>query len=338
MALNSTSTASGAVSNYVASLEVVKAAVPRMAYALWGLTEELMLRSGKNCAWFLAADPVANTTPINEDGSSLTSRTLARGPVTAALQPYGDITTDTEFLQATTPADFFKLQKDWAIGSAALTIDTITRDVILADAGVVDVFANGKASGTITVTDLATLDDFAKLRAILVAAKVPTYNVQGNEVYIAIVGPYTHSQLLRNQAYRDAVAFYKNGETIPSGIVRMVAGFAFIETANVAQGTFNAIPCERNTVAGRGLYGVSALPVQSEAKTVLQGNGPVSDLADTENVSMLEKMFSVMFVGFTGQGDQSDPLNMKRTVGWKAYFAATTLRAAYGREFIAPVA
>lgn len=304
------------------SKQLLDHAVQSLILDQFGLPAELPKNKGAlTIQWFRpGVAAAANVTALTEGTPLATFRSISYTTVSATLAQYGEVAKITDVVTMTALFDALKQAIQTMGEDCALHADGIIR-AILSDAatgltkrysGAAANFAalialsnaNGKLTGA-DILDAVTANRIA--RAPLLGAG-----------YVAAICPQVQRDLLRDTDVLDP-AKYQDKSVIAKGEIGMAWGARIVthtnpftedETEGTFAGTFSAAGSNTtgfvysSYILGRGAYGIPKLAgTQSPVKPQIIIND---------------------------KADKSDPLNQFMTAGWKSFWAAKTLNAAFG--------
>lgn len=246
----------------------------------------------------------ALTEGVTPDGNSLDVTTIE-----AEVAQYGDFIVQSDVLELTA-IDNTILEATKLLGrQAGLTLDTITRNVLVSGTNVMYAPKINASTGAETeVTSRAALDKTAVLTVDLVEQVVAELRAQNapaiNGDYVAIIHPYVAYDLMRDPDWRDPHK-YVDTDNLYEGEIGKIAGVRFVQTteAKIWRGT--GCPANLSVFAtlflGDGAYGV----------TEVEGGGLQT------------------IVKQKGSAGTADPLDQRSSVGWKALKTAEILLPTY---------
>lgn len=253
-------------------------------------------------------------TPINV----FTSRGLT--PLDAVLKQFGQASKITDIVTMTALFDMLQQNIRGFGEDCALHHDTHTRNVLChATTGLTKMYAQGKADFDALVdADLegSKLVGADLLRGATKLKQNKTPRINGK--YVAILPPEIAYDIMRDGDFLDT-AKYSNAEALYKGEIGSLWGVRCVEATNPftedeTEGTFASVfnGAGDNTlgfiytsiILGRDAFGTPKLAgTQSPSKpSVIINNKP----------------------------DKSDPLNQFMTAGWKSFWIAVILNAAFG--------
>ncbi len=233
---------------------------------------------------------------------------------TATVAQYGDFIVQSDVLELTA-LDNTILEATKLLGrQAGLTLDTITRNVLVAGTNVV--YAPKWVNGAETPVSARTaLDTSAVLTVELVERVVAMLRAQNaptiDGYYVAIVHPYVAYDLMRDPDWRKPHE-YKDTEKLYRGEIGMIGGVRFVQTTEAK--VWRDSTCPAQTGATPAYYGVFA--------TLFIGEGAYG-------VTEVEGGGLETIVKQNGSAGTADPLDQRSSVGWKALKTAEILLPEY---------
>jgi N4-gp56 family major capsid protein len=254
-------------------------------------------------------------TPLTE-GVTPNGNSLDVTTITATVAQYGDYIVQSDVLELTA-LDNTILEATKLLGrQAGLTLDTITRNILVAGTNVMYAPKINASTGAETpVTSRANLDATAKLTVDLIeqvvaelrAQNAPT--IDGN--YIGIVHPYVVYDLMRDPDWRDPHK-YVDTTNLYEGEIGQIGGVRFVQTTEAKIWRDSTCPAQSGATPayyavfaslffGEGAYGV----------TEVTGGGLQT------------------IVKQKGSAGTADPLDQRSSVGWKAIKTAEILLPTY---------
>ncbi len=231
----------------------------------------------------------ALTEGVTPDGQNLNVTT-----VTATVAQYGGYITLSDVLLLTAIDNNLMEAIELLGDQAGRTLDTITREVLVAGTNVI--YSGGKSARTgITTSDKLTVMDIKKaVRELKVglAKKIDGY-------YVAIIHPDTAFDIMNDDEWINA-SEYAGSTQIFEGEIGKLYGVRFVESTEAkiwAKAGASDISVYATLVMGANAYGTTAP----------EGGG-------------LESIVKQL-----GSGGTADPLNQRATAGWKAMKTAEIL-------------
>lgn len=279
-------------------------AEPKLVHDQFGQKHPIPKNGGKNIE-FRKYDPLAKiTNPITE-GVTPAGQKLEMGVVTATVKQYGGYIELSDMLIWTAVDNNMVIATELLGAQAGRTLDTITREVLVA--GTVVQYAEGQVSSrdALAYTDES---DNMNLTVKAIRMAVRALRVQNAETfeggyYVGIIHPDCAYDLMSDPDWRKPHE-YVDTEHLYKGEIGEVAGCRFVSTTE-AKKFVNAGASSRDVYAtlilGKNAYGV----------TEISGGG----------LEFIAKQL--------GSGGTADPLNQRATVGWKATKVAERLVEQY---------
>ena len=258
---------------------------------------------------FRAFTPLAKALTALTEGVTPDGNTLDVTKIEAEVAQYGDFIVQSDILELTA-IDNTILEATKLLGrQAGLTLDTITRNVLVSGTNVMYAPKIDATTGAETeVASRSGLDATAVLTVDLVEQVVAELRAQNaptiNGDYVAIIHPYVAYDLMRDPDWRDPHK-YQDTTNLYEGEIGKIAGVRFVQTteAKIWRGT--GCPADLSVFAtlfiGDGAYGV----------TEVSGGGLQT------------------IVKQKGSAGTADPLDQRSSVGWKALKTAEILLPTY---------
>lgn len=262
-----------------------------------GTQEEIDRYSGQVLSTWRPIPVAAQTTALTE-GSAPADITISTNTYSATLQQYGAFVKISDLLEVTGRSSMMDVATKVLGYNAALTLDTVTLNVILAAWTVL--YANNKTAATIDAGDVITAQQIRRLRRIFQAKDVMPGD---DDLYNWIMHP--------DQIY-DLDIDDKVGGTLD--VMRRAMG------GDQSDGIWTG---EITRLAGFRILSSSNIPLtQVNGVTVYQSlaGGPDALL----NVDVESMPFS-LFVSPASNVNAANPLGQVGTVGWKATYAASDI-------------
>ena len=181
---------------------------------------------------FRAFTPLAKALTALTEGVTPDGNQLDVTIKEATVSQYGDYIVQSDVLELTA-IDNTILEATKLLGrQAGLTLDTVTRNVIVAGTNVM--YAPKVSGGSETeVTSRAALDATAKLTVDLVEQVVAELRAQNAPTidgdYVAIIHPYVAYDLMRDPDWRDPHK-YVDTDNMYEGEIGKIAGVRFVQT------------------------------------------------------------------------------------------------------------
>ncbi len=270
---------------------------PNLLYAKYGQKKTIPNGEGTTVNFRRFGALPAATTPLTE-GQKPAGSSLSITTVTATLAQYGDYTLISDQLDMAGIDPVITETTALHGEQAALTLDTVVRDVVRAGTNVIR--PNGRATiDLITATDKLTS---AEIKTAVKKLRKANVKPLEDGMYIGIIDPETAYDLQGDTAWQD-VSKYNGGQAIMKGEIGCIHGVRFVETSNVYAANNGASPAvcvHHSVIFGKDAYGVIDLAGQKSKPKVIvkpaEASGP------------------------------DNPLEQYSSVGWKAMFTAVRLQ------------
>jgi N4-gp56 family major capsid protein len=263
-----------------------------------GTQEEIDRYSGQVLSTWRPIPVAAQTTALTE-GTAPADIAITTSTYTATLQQWGAYVKISDLLEVTGRSSMMDVATKVLGYNAALTLDTVTLNVILAAWTVL--YANNKTAATIDAGDVITAQQIRRIRKIFQAKDVMPGD---DDLYNWIIHP--------DQAY-DLDIDDKVGGTLD--VMRRAMG------GDQSDGIWTG---ELTRLAGFRILSSSNIPMTQTQNgvTVYQSlaGGPDALL----NVDVESMPFS-LFVSPATNVNAANPLGQVGTVGWKATYAAADI-------------
>jgi len=226
MALTTTSTLSSVVKAYYDKRFLMRAEA-NFVYKQLGRTGVVPSGQGKTVVWNRYTNPSAKTSTLTE-GTDPTPSGLSATLVSATISQYGNFEQVTDVLSLTAIDNSVASAVDLLAYEAALSIDTVIRNVVDDCTGVS--YASGVADRTsIASTDVATVADIRKVvRELKGADAKPQMNAGA---FMAVIHPDVAYDLQGDTAWQYAAQYTeKDVDRIYNGEIGKLYGVKFLET------------------------------------------------------------------------------------------------------------
>ncbi|MBR3423924.1 MAG: N4-gp56 family major capsid protein, partial [Clostridia bacterium] len=212
-------------------MALIDEAGPMLVHDQFGQKRPIPKNGGKTIE-FRKFDSLPKATAPLTEGVTPDGQRLSVSSVTATVAQYGDYITQSDVLELTA-LDNTILEATKLLGrQAGMTLDTITRNVLVAGT---NVNYCPKLSGTTetAVTSRAALDNTAKLTVDVVNQVVAKLRAQNAPTiggdYVAVVHPYVAYDLMRDPEWIDAHK-YAEPENLFAGELGKIGGVRFVGT------------------------------------------------------------------------------------------------------------
>ena len=258
MALTTTGTLSSVVKAYYDKRFLMRAEA-NFVYKQIGRIGVVPRGEGKTVVWNRYTNPTAKSTALTE-GTDPTPAGLSATLVSATIAQYGNFEQITDLLDLTSIDNSIASAVDLLAYEAALTIDTVIRDIVVAGTNVL--YASGVANRTsIISTDVVTVADVRK-----VVRELKTNNakpVMKMKSFVAVIHPDVEYDLQGDTAWVGAAQYVEKGiERIWNGEVGKMYGVTFLNSTQAPILTNSGSTTEevyQSVFFGEEAFGVSEL-------------------------------------------------------------------------------
>lgn len=294
MAATTTSTLSSVVKAYYDKRFLMRAEA-NFVYKQLGRIGVIPRNEGKTVVWNRYTNPTAKTTALTE-GTDPTPSGLSATLISATISQYGNYEQVTDILSLSAIDNTISSAIDLLAYEAALTIDTVIRDVVMA--GGTALYASGVANRTsIAASNVATVADVRKA-----VRELKGNNAKPMETgsFMAVIHPDVEYDLQGDSNWVSAVQYTTAGvDRIYNGEVGKLYGVRFLNTTQA--------PILTNLgSAGTEVYQSMFFGQEAFGVSELQG---LSTFVDSPSPRSALRLYS--------------------DVGWKAGFAAKELNSAF---------
>lgn len=202
---------------------------PYLVHTQFGQKRQIPKRNGKTIQFRKFTPFDAMTTELQE-GVTPDGGTLTQTELTATVKSYGDYRTVSDMLDLTAIDPMIAEIVSMNADQAALSIDTLTRDVLTESTDATNViYATGTQRAAIAATNKLTTVLLRKAVRALKKAGAKRFTTGGSPHYIAIVGPDTTYDLQDDTNWIDK-AKYQDKEQMYTGEIGTIFGVKIIET------------------------------------------------------------------------------------------------------------
>ena len=191
-------------------------------------------KNGGKTIEFRAFTPLAKALTALTEGVTPSGNQLDVTTITATVAQYGDYIVQSDVLELTA-IDNTILEATKLLGrQAGLTLDTITRNVLVAGTNVMYAPTwSGTPLAEVAVDSRAKLDSTARLTVDLVEQVVAELRAQNaptiNGDYVAIIHPYVAYDLMRDPDWRDPHK-YVDTDNMYEGEIGKIGGVRFVQS------------------------------------------------------------------------------------------------------------
>ncbi len=256
-------------------------------FSQFGQKQPLPKNNGKKVEWRRFNTFSKAMTPLTE-GVTPDGNKVDMVKIEKEIAQYGDYTTISDRLELEAVDPIIMLATEEHGAQAGDTIDTVTRNEIIAGTNVI--YAGGKTSrATLTKDDKISATLVNQAATFLKKMRAPKINGD----YVGIIHPSVAYDLRESEEWMDVHKYAKPDE-IYNGEIGKLHGVRFIETADQKVFTEGVYA---TTIFGKDAYGI------------------IDPSAESMEVIVKQR----------GSAGTADPLDQRSTVGWKASHAAQIL-------------
>ena len=281
---------------------LIRLAEPELVHDQFGQKRPIPQNGGKTIEFRkytpLAKQTTALTEGVTPDGQKLTVTTIE-----ATVQQYGGYVTLSDVLMMTAIDNNLMESITLLSSQAARTLDTITRDIVVAGTNVQ--YANGKSARTaLTYTDEDSNDNLTVLEVRKATRTLKSQNApKFGAYYVGIIHPDVAFDLMSDPNWKYPHQ-YKDTQNLYSEEIGEVGGVRFVETTEAKKFV-------NSGASSRDVYATMILGQNAYGVTEVSGGGLQS------------------IVKQLGSAGTADPLNQRATAGWKAIKTAVRLVEQY---------
>lgn len=270
--------------------------LPNLPFLKYGQKRPIPKGNGKTIEFrkFNSLEPA--TTPLTE-GVPPTAKDLSVTAITATVKQYGDYVEVTDVLETTSYDPIITETVELEGEQAGETLNIVVRDELLDTTSVFNV-GGGVDEDAITADNVLTADDVLKIQTIFRRNNIKPIS---NGYYLMFLAPEQAADIMRDPLWRDVSKYANDAKNIEEGEIGRLYKFKFIDTSLVEPtANSNSIDVYSGLAMGKNAYGIVDIENGSKPKTIIK-------------------------IGKEDDGDKSDPLNQKSTIGWKALLTAVRL-------------
>lgn len=273
-------------------------------------------KNGGKTIEFRSFSPLPKALTALTEGVTPAGNQLNVTTITATVAQYGDYIVQSDVLELTA-LDNTILEATKLLGrQAGLTLDTITRNALIAGTNVMYAPKINASTGAETaVISRSALDTTAVLTVDLVEQAATELRAQNaptiNGDYVCILHPYAAYDLMRDPDWRKPHE-YVDTDSIYQGEIGKIGGVRFVASTEAKIWRDNTCPAQSG--ASPAYYGVFAC--------LFFGDGAYG-------VTEVEGGGLQTIVKQKGSAGTADPLDQRSSVGWKALKVAEILVPSY---------
>lgn len=284
---------------------LIKKASPKLVYHQFAVKRPLPAGNSQTIVFHGWED--LDTTPgkyLLTEGVTPSGQKLTPYDIVATVQQYGNFVELTDLVITTAIDDMVATAVDKLSGQAAVVLDKLTRNELIADSEVGEHYQGEVATGPdeITKDNKMTVRDIKLLVARLRRTNAPT--IDGK--YPLVLHPDCSFDLSEDPEYKDRIK-YAAPKSFLNGFIGELEGARLYESTNVKITKNTAgVPIYHNHITAEGAYATVALS-GGALKTIIKQ---------------------------LGSSGTADPLDQRGTAAWKASTVTKVLIPEYIIEFI----
>lgn len=269
--------------------KLIKDMKPKLVHCNYGQKRPIPRNAGKTVKFRKYTPFEAATTPLTE-GVTPDGHAITQTEISASVAQYGDYVRVTDLLDMTAVDPVISDSVELNADQAALTLDTVVREVMCAGTNVM--YANGTSRADVAAGNILTTTLIRKAVRTLKKAKARPFYRNGKPYFYAIVGPDTVYDLQSDENWLK-VSQYQQAEKIENGEIGKLFGVVFIETTESK------------------IFATAGAPKADVACTLMFGADAYGliDIAGSGAAKTIVKTFQ--------SGGTEDPLEQRSTIAWK---------------------
>ena len=204
--------------------KLIKDMKPKLVHCNYGQKRPIPRNAGKTVKFRKYTPFEAATTPLTE-GVTPDGHAITQTEISATVAQYGDYVRVTDLLDMTAVDPVISDSVELNADQAALTLDTVVREVMCAGTNVM--YANGTSRADVAAGNILTTTLIRKAVRTLKKAKARPFYRNGKPYFYAIV-PSTTAYLQSDENWLK-VSQYQQAEKIENGEIGKLFGVVFIE-------------------------------------------------------------------------------------------------------------
>jgi N4-gp56 family major capsid protein len=270
--------------------------LPNLPFLKYGQKKPIPKGNGKTIEFrkFNSLKPA--TTPLTE-GVPPTAKDLSVTAITATVKQYGDYVEVSDVLETTAYDPIITETVELEGEQSGETLNIVVRDILLDTTSEYNV-GGGIDEDSITADNKLTGDDILKIQTIFKRNNIKPIS---GKYYLMFLSPEQAADIMRDPLYREVSKYANDAKNIEDGEIGRLYQFKFIDTTLLdATDNTAGISVYSGLAMGKNAYGIVDIENGSKPKTIIK-------------------------IGREDDGDKSDPLNQKSTIGWKAMMTAVRL-------------
>ena len=228
--------------------KLIKDMKPKLVHCNYGQKRPIPRNAGKTVKFRKYTPFEAATTPLTE-GVTPDGHAITQTEISATVAQYGDYVRVTDLLDMTAVDPVISDSVELNADQAALTLDTVVREVMCAGTNVM--YANGTSRADVAAGNILTTTLIRKAVRTLKKAKARPFYRNGKPYFYAIVGPDTVSDPAKRRKLAEGKPVPAGGEN-RNGEIGKLFGVVFIETTESKR--FATAGAGHAQVGGRGVH------------------------------------------------------------------------------------
>jgi len=272
--------------------------LPNLPFLKYGQKRPIPKGNGKTIEFrkFHSLEPA--TTPLVE-GVPPIGKVLSATAINATVDQYGDYVEVSDVLEETAIDPVITETVELEGEQAGETLNIVVRDVLLNTTNEYNV-GGGVDVDAIEATNKLDADEILKIQTIFKRNNIKPFK---DGYYLMFLAPEQAADVMRDELWRDVSKYANDAKNIEAGEIGRIHKFKFIDTTLID-------------------------PVENDSEVAIYSGIAVGEnaygIVDIENGS---KPKTIIKVAKDDDGDKSDPLNQKSTIGWKAMMTAVILNS-----------
>lgn len=272
--------------------------LPNLPFLKYGQKRPIPKGNGKTIEFRKFNSLAPATTPLVE-GVPPIGKILSATAIEATVSQYGDFVEVSDVLEETAIDPIITETVELEGEQAGETLNIIARDVLLNTTNEYNV-GGGLDVDEIEATDKLTADEILKIQTIFKRNNIKPLK---DGYYLMFLSPEQAADIMRDELWRDVSKYANEAKNIEQGEIGRIYKFKFIDTTLVdPEENESNVAIYSGIAIGANAYGIVDIENGSKPKTIIK-------------------------IAKDDDGDKSDPLNQKSTIGWKAMMTAVILNS-----------
>ena len=272
--------------------------LPNLPFLKYGQKRPIPKGNGKTIEFRKFNSLAPATTPLVE-GVPPIGKVLSATAIEATVNQYGDFVEVSDVLEETAIDPVITETVELEGEQAGETLNIIVRDILLNTTNEYNV-GGGLDADDITAKDKLTADEVLKIQTIFKRNNVKPMK---DGYYLMFLSPEQAADVMRDELWRDVSKYANEAKNIEQGEIGRIYKFKFIDTTLIdPEANESEVSVYSGIAIGENAYGIVDIENGSKPKTIIK-------------------------IAKDDDGDKSDPLNQKSTIGWKAMMTAVILNS-----------